>query len=197
MKKNKLLTDMSLIDEKYVEEARPERLKQKKQSIMRLGALAACICIMVTALSLFMFIPFSTELPDVSAYEGSEYYPIIEKLNVATYRPPVYKNNFQKIFYRLGDLFGAKAEDGDNEPADAGALGSSGYRVCSRCSRGYGEGTFSVRTSQAVSQISVIQKGGSFGDFRRWNVCRGREFGWCIKRKKCGESPCLFCLYIP
>ncbi|MBR2473516.1 MAG: beta-propeller domain-containing protein [Clostridia bacterium] len=128
MKKNKLLTAMSLIDEKYVDEAHPERLKRKKQSIMRLGALAACLCVLITSLSLFMFIPFSTELPDVSEYEGSEYYPIIEKLNVATFAPPVYKNNFQRIFYRLSDMLGAKAEDGDDAPTDTGIEGISTYR---------------------------------------------------------------------
>lgn len=111
MKREKMLKAMSLIDEEYVSEAHPERLMQRRSKLIKLCSLAACLCIMITALSLWMFIPFSTELPDVSEYEDSEYYSIIEKLNVATFRPPVYKNNFQKIFRRIINFIAPKTED--------------------------------------------------------------------------------------
>ena len=155
MKREKMLKAMSLIDEEYVSEAHPERLMQKRSKLIKLCSLAACLCVMITALSLWMFIPFSTALPDVSEHEGSEYYPIIEKLNVATYRPPAYKNNFQKIFYRLGDMFGAKAEDdGAPESVDSGMAGSSYLEVTDNQVQGVIEGDLFKASSEHIFYLN-------------------------------------------
>ena len=99
---------MSLLDEKYVDEASPKGKRKKKINWIKFGALAACICIMVTAVNLFLFTPFKTKVPDVSEYENSEYFPIIEKINALSAVKPKYKNNFDKIissFAAVGGVF--------------------------------------------------------------------------------------------
>lgn len=96
MKKEKMLRSMELLDDKYVEEAAPHKKKSKKRFI-KFGVLAACLALL-TSLGLWLFIPFSTEPPDVSEYSDSQYYQIINKLNAITYSKSRYKNNFEKIF---------------------------------------------------------------------------------------------------
>lgn len=108
MKNERLLDMMNLLDDKYIDEASPKGKRKKKINWMRFGALAACICLMVTSLSLFLFIPFKTTVPDISQYEDSEYFPIIEKINMLSAVKPKYKNNFDKIissFAAVGGVF--------------------------------------------------------------------------------------------
>ncbi len=108
MKNERLLDKMNLLDDKYIEEANPQNRKRKKINWLRFGALAACVCLMVTALNLFLFIPFKTTVPDISQYEDSEYFPIIEKINALSVVKPKYKNNFDKIissFAAVGGVF--------------------------------------------------------------------------------------------
>lgn len=94
MKKEKLVDAMGLADEKYVWEARPG--KSRKHKLRRLSMIAACLAVFVTAASLWLFVPFNTAPPDVSQYADSEYYEVIQQLNVLTYRRPSDKNNFEK-----------------------------------------------------------------------------------------------------
>ena len=108
MKNKRLLDSMNLLDDKYIDEANPQnKRKRRKIKWVRFGTLAACICLMITAINLFLFIPFKAEVPDVSAYESSEYFPIIEKLNMLSAVKPKYKNNFDKIFSSLSVVGGA------------------------------------------------------------------------------------------
>ncbi len=122
MKNKKLLDSMNLLDDKYIDEANPENKKRKKKiNWLKFGALAACICLMVTALNLFLFIPFSTNMPDVSQYSDSEYFPIIEKLNALSVVKPKYKNNFDKIlssFVAIGGAFDNNVDADFDAPGD-------------------------------------------------------------------------------
>lgn len=111
MKKEKMLRAMDLIDEKYIAEADPTTAKRKLKH-PKLIALAACFALLLVGANLWLFIPFSTDPPDVSHYSNSEYYPIIEKLNVLTYDKPLYKNNFDKLVNNLkNSFFIVKSED--------------------------------------------------------------------------------------
>ena len=94
MKNKKMLEAMSLIDEKYVAEASPLS-KKRSIGVKQICAMAACLCIMVTAL--WLFIPINHNIPSVSKYADSEYYSIIEKLNEVTFKAPLYKNNFEML----------------------------------------------------------------------------------------------------
>ena len=103
MKNKKLLRAMSLADEKYVAEADPRAMK-KRPSWQRWTALAACICLLVTALNLVLFVPYDTTPPDVSRYENSEYYSVIQSINALTFQKPKYKNNFQTLWNTLTSI---------------------------------------------------------------------------------------------
>jgi uncharacterized secreted protein with C-terminal beta-propeller domain len=96
---------MSLADEKYVAEADP-RAMRKRPSWQRWTALAACICLLVTALNLVLFLPYDTTPPDVSQYADSEYYSVIQSLNALTYKKPRYKNNFAALMDTLEGIGG-------------------------------------------------------------------------------------------
>ena len=103
MKNKKLLRAMSLADEQYVAEADPRAMK-KRPAWHRWTAIAACICLLVTALNLVLFVPYNTDPPDVSRYEDSEYYSVIQSLNALTFKKPKHKNNFQSLWNTLTSI---------------------------------------------------------------------------------------------
>ena len=124
MKNKKLLRAMSLADEKYVAEADP-RAMRKRPTWQRWTVLAACICLLVTALNLVLFVPYDTTPPDVSQYADSEYYSVIQSINALTFKKPKYKNNFQSLWNSLvsigrdfikGDMM-APTDDAPNSSA--------------------------------------------------------------------------------
>ena len=110
---------MNVVDEKFVEEASPERTKKvnaarktrKREIFWR--SMAACFVGLTVAFSCWLFVPFNTAPPSVAQYADSEYYDLIQKLNVYNYRAPEEKNNYEKyvknFLDRLGN-FGAKGE---------------------------------------------------------------------------------------
>lgn len=98
MKRDRLFSAFSDIDDAYIEEARPKKMKTTKAKWIRLGALAATL----TLLLAWLFVPFTYNPgATVKKYEGSEYYPVITKLNTYLSAPPRYQNNFDKIFSNL------------------------------------------------------------------------------------------------
>jgi len=102
MKNKRLLRSFSFIDEKYVKEAEPG-MTTSKVSLKKIIGSAACF-VLVIALSLYMFIPINTSGPNVSDYSDSEYYPLIATIANYRYRPPSYKNNFQRITQALSNI---------------------------------------------------------------------------------------------
>ena len=111
MKRHKLLSSMDLIDEKYLEEASPDKKKSGSPLRMKLGALAAIAAIMITSVSAWLFVPYSTTPPDVSAYQNSQYYPLIQKLNYLTFNKPTYRNRFELFVNSFNDImFNSKEE---------------------------------------------------------------------------------------
>lgn len=130
MKKKNWYLDLGLADDIYIAEANPDNViktKRKKVVISEtnkaaikkikkivIPLVAACACFVLIFYNLWLFIPFDTNPPDVSQYADSEYYGLIQKLNVFTFKPPKYKNNAEKIWAGLKNIsFGAtKDEDG-------------------------------------------------------------------------------------
>lgn len=78
-----------------------EQLKAARTRRRRLVA-GTCICLALI-LAVVLFVPYDNAPPDVSMYADSPYYGLIQKLNAATYRPPVYANNFEAL---VGSLRG-------------------------------------------------------------------------------------------
>ena len=103
MKKKKLLRSFDLVDEKYVDEADPEKNGAvrkntfSKSKIMKWSALVASLLAVVIVANVFLFMPYDHNPPSVDEYANNEYYPIIKKLNQLTYTPPKYKNLFEYI----------------------------------------------------------------------------------------------------
>ena len=116
MKNQRLLQSLSFIDEKFIKEAEPKMKKSSRISMKAIG-MAACFVLMI-ALSMYLFIPFSTKGPDLTAYQDSEYFPVIEKIASYRYKPSPYKNNFQYITGEISDVIGSlgkmNATDGSN-----------------------------------------------------------------------------------
>ena len=91
-----------------------ERADEKRTSRRRRVkwiSVAACSCSLVLALNLVLFVPYPSGLPDISAYSGSEYYPLMQQLNALTYHNmSTAHNNFEAWF---GDLFSGYGTSGD------------------------------------------------------------------------------------
>jgi hypothetical protein len=101
MKKKDWYRALSLADDKYIAEAHPDRVIKSKRKRAFISLVAACLCLV---LSLWLFIPFSTTPSDVSRYSDSEYYELIRKLNVLTFKKPVYKNNAELLWAGLKSI---------------------------------------------------------------------------------------------
>lgn len=82
---------------------------------------AAVVLVLFVALSLYLFIPFAPVTSDLTAYEGSSYFPLIEGIEDyrLTFMQPKYKNNFQWLSAEVVDLFGFALKGGLATGGDA------------------------------------------------------------------------------
>ncbi|MBO5755779.1 MAG: beta-propeller domain-containing protein [Clostridia bacterium] len=130
MKKKDWYRGLSLVDDKYIDEAHPDRIVRYKSKKRLLSIVAACACFALVLCNLWLFIPYRTTPPDVSEYADSEYYGLIQKINVLTFQKPKYKNNAAKLWAGAGDflytalggvMMGGSSADmnGDSAPGDA------------------------------------------------------------------------------
>lgn len=132
MKKKNWFRGFSLADDKYIAEAHPDNVIKPKRNRVFISLIAACACFALVICNLWLFIPFNTTPPDVSQYADSEYYGLIQKLNVLTFEQPKYKNNAAKLWswlnsISLGGAQGEAAAPGDGAVAD-GTNGVGGYQ---------------------------------------------------------------------
>lgn len=107
----------SLIDKAFVEEADPARDAKRPARRRWVGLIAACAA--AVFLGLVLFIPYRTQVADVSAYRDSDYYAVIERLNQANAKTPTYRNNFGKLIVGAKSLFsglgGVKGNDASSD----------------------------------------------------------------------------------
>lgn len=101
------------IDEKYVKESEKNTMRSP---IIRI---AVCLCVVV-AMGLYLFLPFAPVTSDLTAYSGSDYFPLIESIEDyrLTFMQPKYKNNFEGLMAML-DSF----SDMMDVPNSGGAMG--------------------------------------------------------------------------
>ena len=85
------------IDEKYVKESEKNTMRSP---IIRT---AVCLCVVV-ALGLYLFLPFAPVTSNLTAYSGSDYFPLIESIEDyrLTFLQPKYKNNFEGLAATFG-----------------------------------------------------------------------------------------------
>ncbi len=106
MKKENWFKNLNLVDDKYLEEANPNaKIININKKRIALSIIAATACFALVFCNLWLFMPFNTNLPDVSRYSDSEYYNIIQKLNVLTFEKPQHKNNFEVLKDNISNLF--------------------------------------------------------------------------------------------
>ncbi len=140
---------------------RAETQRKKKKKIKLISVCTVFLCAII-GLNLFLFIPYSTALPSVSAYKDSEYYPLIQQINALTYRPPRYKNNFEAI---LSNLFSFSSAKGDNSSAEGGvdmtpgqSEPENGYvEVTNNQEEGVIEGDLFKRTKDTIFYLNVSE----------------------------------------
>lgn len=114
MKKKNWYRGLGLADDKYIAEAHPDRVIKPKRNKIFISFAAACACLLLVFCNLWLFIPFNTAPPDVSGYADSEYYGLIQKLNVLTFDRPRYKNNAERVWASIKNFpFGMTKTDQD------------------------------------------------------------------------------------
>lgn len=151
MKNKDIYREIGNVDEKYIREADPTAprvgVKRRKMTI-----LAACITVFAVFMSLWLFLPFSGELEDLSKYSNSEYYGLMLKVQELACRPANYRyvNNFDKLTSSLSATFGVAMEDGAAAPNAAGALGDQYEEVTDNQYAGVIEGDLFKRSDKNI-----------------------------------------------
>ena len=110
--------------------ARAEGMRKRSRRITLISVLAVCLAALC-GLLLLLFVPYANAgMPTLAEYRGSDYYPLMQKINALTYRAPKYKNNFEALTGWVQDLFGgAKAADDMEAPNDSADEGSDYLEV--------------------------------------------------------------------
>ena len=114
MNKERMLFALGEIDDKYIKEAEPNPMKQRNRIITAAVSLA-----LVVALSLYLFIPFRDAVSDLSDYESSAYYPLIETIDdyyLSLRNQTSYKNYFEYYTDQLGGLFAPMKDAAGSAP---------------------------------------------------------------------------------
>ena len=124
MKNERLLVSFGSIDEKYVKEAEP-KMRSHSSPVKAIGRVACFI--LIAALSLYLFIPYSNRGPDLTAYSDSEYFPIIERIADLRYKPSPYKNNFGYLTALVNSILNFKGFGSTAPPTMDGAAGAPDF----------------------------------------------------------------------
>ena len=127
--KKKWLQSLGDADDKFVAEAAPTGKARRRSAkpARILAVLAACMCFVLLAGTLALFIPYKNTPPSVAKYADSEYYGVIEKLNEYYYEPPEYKNTAELLLSLPGELLDMFSKDGATAE-DAVANGNGNYQ---------------------------------------------------------------------
>lgn len=141
--------------------ARAEGMKQRSRRNTLISVLAVCLAALC-GLLLLLFVPYAnTEMPTLAEYRGSEYYPLMQKINTLTYRAPKYKNNFEALTGWLQDLFGGYGVAGDAEaPNDSADEGDDYFEVTDNQVAGVVEGDLFKATESTLFYLTW--EGGSY-----------------------------------
>ena len=75
---------------------------KRKKAIQRT---VSAVCAACLVLGLILFVPYNHEPPSTEKYQASEYYDVINKLNLLSYQKPDYDNNWDRVVSFLDDLW--------------------------------------------------------------------------------------------
>ncbi len=116
---------------------------------------AIAITLTAAILALVLFVPYDTTPPDVRRYANSEYYGLIQKLNVLAYNPPKYDNNFQAALGFLSNL-GFRKGEGDAVYSPMGVTPMPGTPVDDGINNSYVEVT--DNQVAGVTEADIIKR---------------------------------------
>lgn len=141
--------------------ARAEGMRKRSRRNTLISVLAVCLAALC-GLLLLLFVPYAnTEMPTLAEYRGSDYYPLMQKINALTYRAPKYKNNFEALTGWVQDLFGgAKAADDMEAPNDSADEGDDYFEVTDNQVAGVIEGDLFKATESTLFYLTW--EGGSY-----------------------------------
>ena len=136
-----------------------ERIRSKAKKLKtRRRIIASCSAMLALTLLLTLFLPYNHELPSVKKYEKSPYYQLINGINMVTYQPPEYKNNYQWLKDALvgigrGVMFAPTMDDAVPESMVATGAASPNYAPT------YGSqlGTVNSDSSQEYEEVTDNQ----------------------------------------
>ncbi len=143
-KNERLMLAIGEIDEKYVKESEG---KMRKSTIIKV---AVGLCLLI-AFGLHLFLPFAPVTSDLTAYEGSSYFPLIEGIEDyrLSFKQPKFKNNWEGLLAIIDSLsLGIKGEDnsaGDMAPDMEGTVGGDGSIM--------GNGSYVENTDNQVAGV--------------------------------------------
>ena len=141
--------------------ARAEGMRKRSRRNTLISVLAVCLAALC-GLLLLLFVPYANaEMPTLEEYRGSDYYPLMQKINTLTYRAPKYKNNFEALTGWLQDLFGGYGAAGDAEaPNDSADEGDDYFEVTDNQVAGVVEGDLFKATESTLFYLTW--EGGSY-----------------------------------
>ena len=171
-KKEKWFKIMSDINPDYITEAEPKAQRGAKvrggnRSSVRKALTLAASFVIIVAVSLWLFIPYSTTPPSVSEYSSSEYFSIIEHFNAMSFVKPKYKNNFEMLKAMLSDMFrvgsdGGNMSGGAGAPEmDGGGANGSYEEITDNQVAGVIEGDIVKRTDKYIFALDTVNNGNS------------------------------------
>lgn len=120
-------------------------------------SVTAGFLLLVIALNLLLFIPYPSGLPDISRFSGSEYFPLMQRLNELTYSPPAYKNNFEAWF---SGLFSSGEQDNgtDVTPPNGESPADDAVEVTDSQEAGVIEGDLFKRTETHLFYVGCGER---------------------------------------
>lgn len=135
--------------------ARAEGMRKRSRRNTLISVLAVCLAALC-GLLLLLFVPYAnTEMPTLAEYRGSEYYPLMQKINTLTYRAPKYKNNFEALAGWLQNLLGGYGAAGDAEaPNDNADEGDDYFEVTDNQVAGVVEGDLFKATESTLFYLT-------------------------------------------
>ena len=114
MKNKDIYRELGEVDDRFIAESDPLAARKSKKR-RKFTVVAACVSIFAVFMSLWLFLPFSSEYKDLSRYSDSEYYELMLKVQTLTCYPQNYKfkNNFEK--YILSNIFWTEEQSAEGE----------------------------------------------------------------------------------
>lgn len=119
MKNRDILRELGEVDEKYIIESDPTAapIRRKRRGLRALALIAACFSVMIISASLWLFLPYSVELPEtLEAERESEFFDVYNIIFQYSFEKANYpKNNYETIKRKIIKYLKAKNAEKDSD----------------------------------------------------------------------------------